>query len=204
VRVTVLVGRVDHDVAMGKNNRLRRAAKQRKQQRAEPRRTEPQPAQANERPRAAGAPLPPDPDPFTVAADAIRDARWEHHRGVPVGECVRPLLALPDVTIDRSVDEVFARLLPGMFAGGWSPIDLSELSSRRTDAAGSRYLNDAVAAVTADYPDHLVDPRWIAQIDQNEGRLWWDRRRPQLGQWSARHGQPRRDALIMVLQLFAM
>jgi Protein of unknown function (DUF2786) len=139
-----------------------------------------------------------------VAAAAIRDARWEHHRGVPVGRCVDPLLALPDITIDRAVDEIFARLLPGMFAGGWSPIDLAELSRRRADAAASSYLNDAVAAVTAQTPGHLVDPRWAAQIDQNEGRVWWDRRRPQLGQWATRHGLARQDALIMVLQLFAM
>jgi len=190
---------VGNHVDMGKNNRMRRAAKQRQRQRAEPLRTEPQHAGST---RAAGSPLP--PDPFDVAADAIHDARWEQHRGVPVDQCVRPLLTLPDTAIDRTVDEIFARLLRGMFAGGWAPIDLYEVSRRRADAAGSTYLLDAVAAVTDDYPDHLVDPRWTAQLDQVEARLWWDRRRPQLGQWAARHGLARHEALNMVPELFAM
>ena len=186
---------------MGKNNRTRRAAKQRKRQRSEPHSGEPR--RTDQGPgHADGRPKPPDAD--GVAADAITHARWEHHRGVPAGECARPLLALPDVTVDRAVDAIFARLLRGMFAGGWAPTDLSEVSRRRSDAAGSSYLIDAVAAVTADYPDQLVDPRWIAQLDQVEGRVWWDRRRPQLGQWAARHGRGRHEALTMVIELLAM
>jgi hypothetical protein len=81
---------------------------------------------------------------------------------------------------------------------------LHEASRRRSDAAGSSFLTDAVAAVTASYPQQLVDPRWTAQLDQIDGQVWWDRRRPQLGQWAARHGLSRRDALVMVLELFAM
>lgn len=180
-----------NDPGMGKNNRSRRAAKQRKRRRAEPRRAP-----------DAGPSLPPDAD--DVAADAITHARWEHHRGVPVGECVRPLLALPDGRIDQAIDAVFANLLRGMFAGGWAPVDLFEVSRRRVDAAGSSYLVDAVAGVTAEYPDHLVDPRWLAQLEQIEGRVWWDRHRPQLGQWAARHGRARHDALTMVIELLTM
>ena len=176
---------------MGKNNRLRRAAKQRKRQRAEPRRTP-----------AAGSSLP--PDAVGVAADAISHARREHRRGVPVGECVRPLLALPDAAIDRAVDAIFGEVLRHLFAGGWAPIDLFEVTRRRADAAGSPYLIDAVAAVTADYPDQLVDPRWRAQLEQVNGRVWWDGHRPQLGQWAALNGLARHDALTMVIELLAM
>jgi hypothetical protein len=189
----VLVGGLVDDSGMGKNNRLRRAAKQRKRQRTEPRRAP-----------DAGPPPAPDADAVAVAADAISHARWEHHRGVPVGECVRPLLALPDDTIDRAVEAIFASTMRGMFAAGWAPIDLSEVSRRRVDAAGSSYLIDAAAAVTAEYPAHLVDPRWLAQLDQIDGRLWWDRRRPQLGQWAARHGMARYEALTMVIELLGV
>jgi hypothetical protein len=192
---------------MGKNNRVRRAAKQRKRQRAEPRRA---PA-AGSPPNAAGSAPPPNtagsalpPDAFLVATAAINDARIEHYRGVPVGECVRPLLAMPDATIDHAVDGIFGSLLRGMFAGGWAPIDLFEVARRRAEAAGSAYLIDAVAAVTADHPDQLVDPRWRAQLEQANGRVWWDPRRPQLGQWTARSGQSRDEALVMVLELLAM
>ena len=65
-------------------------------------------------------------------------------------------------------------------------------------------LIDAVAAVTAEYPDQLVDPRWLAQLDQVEGLLWWDRRLPQLSQWAARHGRARHDALTMIITLLAV
>jgi Protein of unknown function (DUF2786) len=173
---------------MGKNNRLRRAAKQRKRHREDPRRTRP-----------AGSSQP--PDPVGGAADALGQALQEHRRGVPAGECVRPLLALPDATIDCAVDAIFGDVLRDLFAGGWAPIDLSEVTRRRADAAGLLYLVDAMAAVTADYPDPSVDPRWLAQLDQVEGRLWWDRRRPLLGQWAARHGRARHDALTMVIEL---
>jgi hypothetical protein len=200
----VLVGGVDHDVRMGKNNRLRRAAKQRKRQRPEPQGSEP--GRGDQRPRQATAGPSPSlsPDAEVVAAEAIRHARWEQHRGVPAGECAGPLLALPDVTVDLVVDAIFASLLRGMFAGGWAPTDLSEVSRRRADAAASSFLVDAVVAVTADYPDQLVDPRWTAQLDQVEGRIWWDRRRPRLSQWAARHGRARHEALTMVIELLAM
>jgi hypothetical protein len=189
--LTVLVGGVVDDVAMGKNNRLRRAAKQRKRQRAEPRRTQ-----------AAGSS--PPPEPFGVAADAIHHALLENRRGVPVGECVRPLLALPDTTIDQAVDAILGEVLRDLFAGGWAPIDLFEVTRRRADAAWTSYLIDAAAAATAEHPDQSVDPQWLAQLDQVEGRLWWDRRRPQLGQWAARHGQTRHEALTMVIELLGM
>jgi hypothetical protein len=183
---------------MGKNNRVRRAAKQRKRQRAEPRRA---PAAG---PMPATGSTSPPPDALAVAAEALRHARLEHHRGVPVGECVRPLLALPDATIDHAVDVIFANLLRGMFAGGWAPIDLFEVTRRRAEGAASSYLIGAVAAVTAEYPDGLVDPRWRAQLEQVDARVWWDPRRPQLGQWAAHHGWARHDALTMVLELLAI
>jgi hypothetical protein len=185
------VGGLGDDADMGKNNRVRRAAKQRKRHRAEPRRTP-----------AAGSSLP--PDAVGVAADAISHARREHSRGVPAGECVRPLLALPDATIDCAVDAIVGDVLRHLFAGGWAPIDLFEVTRRRAEPAGTSYLIDAVAAVTADYPNQLVDPRWLAQLGQVEGRVWWDRRRAQLGQWAARHGRARHDALTMVIELLGM
>jgi hypothetical protein len=144
------------------------------------------------------------PDAVAVAVAAIRDARLEHYRGVPVGECVWPLLALPDATIDHAFDTIFANVLRGMFAGGWAPIDLFEVTRRRAEAAATSYLIDAVAAVTAEYPDQLVDPRWRAQLDQVEGQMWWDGRGPQLGQWAARHGLARFDALTMVIELLGI
>jgi hypothetical protein len=185
---------------MGKNNRLRRAAKQRKRQREAPRRTAetgvPRPTTDTELPRP--------PDALDLAITAISRARFEHSRGVHISECVRPLLALPDATVDRAIDAMLGGVLRHLFAGGWAPVDLFEVTRRRADAAASPYLIDAVAAVTADYPDQLVDPRWRAQLEQVNGRVWWDRRRPQLGQWATRDRQPRHVALAMVVELLGL
>jgi len=117
---------------------------------------------------------------------------------------VRPLLAWPVATIDRAVDAIFGEVLRNLFTGGWTPIDLFEVTRRRADAAATSYLIDAVAAVTAEYPHQSVDPRWLAQLDQVEGRLWWDRGRSHLGQWAARHGRARHQALTMVVELLFM
>jgi len=107
-------------------------------------------------------------------------------------------------TIDRAVDAIFGEVLRNLFTGGWTPIDLFEVTRRRADAAATSYLIDAVAAVTAEYPHQSVDPRWLAQLDQVEGRLWWDRGRSHLGQWAARHGRARHQALTMVVELLFM
>jgi hypothetical protein len=184
------VGRNVQDDAMGKNNRSRRAAKQRKRQR---------PGQ----PRSQTAwSLP--PDAVGTAADALSHARRERHQGVPAGECVRPLLAVDEATIDCAIDLTFGDTLRYLFAAGWAPIDLFEVSRRRLAATASSYLIDAVAAVTAEYPDASVDPRWVAQLDQADGCVWWDRARPQLGQWAAREGRTRHEALIIVIELLGL
>lgn len=176
---------------MGKNNRARRAAKQRKRQRTE-----------HGTPRESWSWLP--PDAVSVAATAIRRAADRHRRGIPAGECVRPLLDMPDVSVDRAVDEVVEDVMRGAFAGGWTPVDLSEIGRRRLDAAGSSYLMDAAAKVSAGFPDRLVDARWREQLRQLDADVWWDARRPHLTQWSGRAAMARTEALAIVVGVLAL
>jgi hypothetical protein len=177
---------------MGQNNRARRAAKQRKRQRAGQGGTS-----------GGWSPLPP-PDAIDLAVYAIRHAEHQRDRGVPMADCVRPLLAAPEATIDKAVELIVADAVRAVFSGGWTPVDLVELGRRRTDAAGGSYLLDAVASVTAQYPDRLVDPHWRAQLDRFDAQLWWDRRRPHLSQWASRRCRARHEALTVVLDVLGM
>jgi Protein of unknown function (DUF2786) len=143
-------------------------------------------------------------DTVEVALLALGVARREHAAGVPASEWMGPLLAIPETLIDRGVDMMVDAVLGHLLAGGWTPIDLYELSRRRVDGLATAYLMDAVAAVTASHADHLVDPRWQAQLEQVDGRVWWDRRRPQFARWPAREGLSRHAALAMAFDLIAM
>lgn len=176
---------------MGHNNRARRAARQRKQQRA-----------GHGRPAEDRSSAP--PDAVELARQVILQARLQHYRGLPLAQCVQPLLALPATTVDRAVDVLLGDLLRRKFAGGWTPLDLAEVSRRRIQEAGTSYLLDAVAAVTDEYPAPLVDPRWRAQLELCDGRTWWDRRRSQLSQWGERDGRSQAEALVVIIELLGM
>jgi Protein of unknown function (DUF2786) len=180
---------------MGQNNRARRATKQRKQQRAAQGRPTDRPAYD----RSSTA-----PDAIGLARDAIGQARLRRFQGVAAQECVHPLLAMLDDSIDKAVDLIFGDILSAMFKAGWTPLDLAEVSRRRVDGAGTGYVLDAVAAVTDGFPAHLVDPRWRAQLDRYDARLWWDARLPQLAQWAAGRGISRRHALAVVIDVITM
>lgn len=120
---------------------------------------------------------------------------------MPVAACVRPLLDLPEAPTAKVVDLVLDEMLRLLFANGWTPVDLVELGQRHIDVAGRSFLLDAVAAVTAGYPDQLVDRRWRAQLEESGARVWWDRRQPHLSQWASRDGHTRDEALGVVIAL---
>jgi hypothetical protein len=181
---------------MGQNNRARRAAKQRRQPR--PARGRPAGEPSGERSFEAASLL-------ELAREEIRQARLRHFNGVPAAACVRPLLAEPQAAIDKALDLMFREILSAMFTGGWTPLDLAEVSRRRIDDdVAWAYLLDAVAAVTDGHPEHVVDPRWRAQLEQYDARTWWDVRSPQLGQWAARHGLSRSRALVVVIEVLTL
>ena len=117
---------------------------------------------------------------------------------------MRGLSALPQAAIGKAVELIAADLLHLLFAGGWTPVDLVELARRRTDAAGTRYILDTLASVTAEYPSPLVDPRWQAQLDRFEARVWWDRRHPHLTQWAGREDHSTEEALTVVLDVHGL
>ena len=177
---------------MGQNSRAHRAAKQRKRQRT------------GQGPATGGWSASPPPDALDLAAYAVRHAQYHRGLGVPAAECARPLLAASEATIDKAVEILAADMLRALFAGGWTPVDLVEVSRRRTDAAGTSYLLDAVASVTAESPDQLVDPRWRVQLDQFEASVWWDHRRAHLSQWALRGHRARDEALTVAVDVLGM
>jgi hypothetical protein len=101
--------------------------------------------------------------------------------------------------VDAAADLALQRGLANTWPHGWLPYDLFRYIGR-TNLVTS-LLVDAIASENAQYS--TVHPRWQAQLSSIGAEIWWSPDSPHLGQWAARHNQPRSQALLTVVQLLA-
>jgi Protein of unknown function (DUF2786) len=181
---------------MGKNQRARRAAKQRQRTRPQ---SERRSTPTSESPRSE-----PSQDPLADAGQAFAAALQLRRRGLPAAQCVVALVAGPDEPIDKVVDLASGDLMRTAFSRGWTPVDFVEIGRREAEPDAAAYLLDELVAVTAEFPDALVHPRWRAQLDGFDAAMTWDPRRPRLSQWARRHVRTRHEALAMVVGLLSL
>lgn len=141
---------------MGKQNRERRAAKQRKQQRARPRPpTSP----------ASGGGVPPDLVQILFsAAQATAD-------GDPdvAGDCATALLTSPlfgSPRVLKAVVDVVADGLLRSWRRGWQPIDLHQVTRRRLAKEHVEVLVLVLGEAMRPYAAATVDPRWLDQLKE--------------------------------------
>lgn len=72
---------------------------------------------------------------------------------------------------------------------GWQPADVVRVAHRRLPDAAVRLVRDAIADELRRYPPDSVDPRWRAQCEAADVRVWWPADRNPL-QARADHGDP--------------
>lgn len=173
---------------MGKNNRARRAAKQRFRRHH---------SSAN-----AGSTT---PDLVTAArnlvVDAITRASFGHDVSVTVPALVTGPFADRPGPVDLAVAELTGEITASLFRVGWTPVDLVEHARRVLDRIGVDFVRDAVSSTTGKFPSALVHPRWERLLATATAGTWWDGAFPLLSDWASRHGSDRTAALTTVLSV---
>jgi len=187
---------------VGKQNRARRAAKQRARQRpstgANGAQSGPDWFRANEPPRV---------DSIERLRLRLRDAALASARGDRSAgpRCAAELAILPrPVDVDRGAEQLMDAAIAAAWKIGWLPVDLKQLASRRQQPLAVTYLVDAVAAQCRQYAAGSLHPRWRAQLADMGAEVWWRPDQPHLSQWAERHGCGRGTAIETMIDALAL
>ncbi|CAN5843488.1 DUF2786 domain-containing protein [soil metagenome] len=147
---------------MGKNNRQRRAAKQRQRHR-DTRATQ------GRRPREQAAAFDPEFAAFALQ-QAIRGAAADHAAvvGGAASQCMQ-VLAGPGSpygpnAVAQVVESLLSSLLDVLAGAGWQPLDLRQLTIRRLSAGHLPVLGVLLTRRAASHPPSQVHPRWTGQL----------------------------------------
>jgi hypothetical protein len=181
---------------VGKQNRQKRAAKQRtrRQERSRPRVEAPT--------RSA---LPPTAEEI---GNALLAAAYDTARGVPgaAKDCANRLAPGPTLPAELAggahlaAQQVFSRVC----RGGWLPEDIDQAARRRADGFAGSYVLDTLAAYVAQFAPATVHPGWQDQLDEVGARRWWTASEPHLTQWAAKHILTPAEALTTVVEALGL
>lgn len=194
----------DSAVWMGKQNRQRRAAKQRARRAEERRRPQGNGHAGDFRRQYSSAEL------IDAAAEAIFLAARDRAHGARdaprqcadalLGDLATERVGLLEAAADRAATSVLGRLFE---QGGWLPEDVHQYAVRNLGAEQSAYLVDVIVLHAEPFPTQRIHPRWRAQLHQMDARRWWAHDRPHLPQWAERNGLSRAQALEAVIDTLA-
>ncbi len=136
---------------------------------------------------------------LSVAADGVR-------RGPEaVAAAVRTVsAAAPGRLVDAAVAQLLCAQVDRLWAAGWLPVDLHEVTRRQATARAVLLAVDAMADAAAQYPAATTHPRWLAQLDEVGAERWWDPAGPYPSQWARRHGVERAAVLEAALELVGL
>lgn len=185
--------------AVGRNNRERRAAKQRARMRRE--------RQQSHGDAGAGWDGPP---PVELLALSLAHAAHSHARGDvrAAAGCAAELSAghfgnHPGM-VDTAVSMALQRTVGEVWERGWLPYDVVQIVARKLAEPAPALIIDAIAAEFEQYAAAAVHQRWRDQLRQIGATIWWQPSAPHLSQWALRHGLPRGEALTLVITVLAV
>jgi hypothetical protein len=128
--------------------------------------------------------------------------------GVDPAVCAAPFISGRFAADTRGVDialaEFLRRLLAELFAHGWTPVDLHQVTRRRLSARHCDYLVDMIAATVLSYARPLLHHRFRSQLDDLEARVWWSGGAPHLSQWVVARDLTRVDGMMAALDLLLL
>lgn len=136
---------------MGKQNRQRRAAKQKQRRKSSAEREHREPTSGPDRAQLLDALV------FTLSSACKFPAPWK-------AEEVLQQCRGFERELEIAADLVVHEAIRAAWEHGWSPTDLHEIARRRSDAATTRYLDEAVVVESRRYAQATVHPRWRAQL----------------------------------------
>ncbi len=102
-----------------------------------------------------------------------------------------------DIAADLAVQEA----IRAAWEHGWSPTDLHEIARRRLDAAGARYLDEAIVLESQRYSAATLHPRWRAELADICAPTGPSPTAPQMWRWAASHSTDERSVVMLVLQV---
>lgn len=207
---------------MGKNGRMRRAAKQRERRERVRTRSAHRPRRADQHgsaddlcsgPSAASAPGADDqhdrrsrsgPDDAALIAElaGLLPGRWAHGHHRWVGEAIDTLLTRDRRLVLATFEHELRRVIGAAWAGGWQPIELVRQGRRAAGLVGEGLLASAVVAHHHAAGLH-VDDRWRRQIEVIAGDQPPASTTAWLGGWTIRAGLSLRDALMLSVKVLA-
>ncbi|MGH3518432.1 MAG: DUF2786 domain-containing protein [Haloechinothrix sp.] len=106
-------------------------------------------------------------------------------------------------TVGSAAGIALAKVLDRVWQSGWLPVDVWEVARRCAGEDAASLVIDTIAADTARHASATVHERWGAQVRQLDAVVWWDRDRPQLGQWAQRQAMSLEQAITVVITLLA-
>jgi uncharacterized protein DUF2786 len=185
---------------VGKQNRQKRAAKQRARRQA---------SSGHEQRRAHdGDPKPPVPPTAEELGNTLLAAAHETARGVPgaAKDCANRLvkgLALP-VELAQGAYLAGQHVIGRVCRGGWLPEDVHQAARRRADEFAGSYVLDTLAAYAGQFAPATVHPGWRDQLDEAGAVRWWSESEPHLTQWAAKHILTPAEALTTVVEALGL
>ncbi len=105
--------------------------------------------------------------------------------------------------LDLATDTAVATMVGEMWRRGWQPVDLVEITRRRTDATIAGFVAEAVVVESRRYAAATTHPRWRAQVD-GLGAVDLPVGESHVRAWRARAGLERRAGLHAVLQALSL
>jgi uncharacterized protein DUF2786 len=134
----------------------------------------------------------------TISGDGGAD--WSRQRVVRLlaGSYAAP------APVERAADSALCGVLECPWQRGWQPVDVWQIVRRRMGSTAARFVVGAIAANAAQYAEATLHPRWRAQLDELEARIWWNQSRPYVQEWSRHNGQDVPAVLALVYQLLWM
>jgi Protein of unknown function (DUF2786) len=154
--------------------------------------------------RPTPGPVPISTESFAEASRLLRIvalAKAVDEPGPPrLAALVDGRLALRPHTVDLAADAAIREAAHTVLTHGWQPVEVHTFGARRLDAVALSYLVDALVAAAQWSPG----APWFAELSALRARVWWTAGQPHLGQWAARHGQRRLDAVRTAVDVLAL
>jgi len=183
---------------MGKNNKQRRAAKQRARQRS----------------TASGSPRGPLYDYDPASLEALREVLLSAAHALANGDesvarevataMLGPGAPVPAGRPQQALGTSFESFLPVLWQHGWQPYDLDQVVRRRLGPVHREVLAAMLAQEIRAYPKSTVDPRWHAQLAELGAQPVQVDGVASSAAWSARVAGAPAEVFVAALELLAL
>jgi hypothetical protein len=114
------------------------------------------------------------------------------------------LTVAPSSEVNPVLTAALHEAVAARWRGGWQPVELHRVVTRRSYRTYAHLVTDAVAAHLREFPPDAVDPRWQAQADELHAYDWWTDDATYLDQLAQRWKFDRVAVLDMVVGLLAI